>query len=329
MKALVLGGSGQMGRAVAKALAAAGWQVDAATGGGRALPVSLAGVRRIDAGPLAAMLGRGADLVFDPFCMTAADAAARLACRADVGRFVVVSTASVYADARGRSLESTGETGYPQFGAPVTEAQVTVPPGAGYSAGKVAMERAFRDSGATVTLLRPGAIHGPGARHPREWVVVKRLLDGRRRIAAVDGGKSLFATTATLNVALAVLAAQAAALDGPVNVADPDRPSVAQIIGHIAAAMGRAAAVVPVDGTLGAGFTPWSVGHPFLLDCGRLDRAGWQPLSYAQALPPYLDWIVERAGDWQTAFPAFAHYPADPFDYDAEDRALAMSGAFP
>lgn len=327
MKALVLGASGQMGRAVAAALAAAGWQVDAATGGGRPLPEGLAGVRRIDAGPLPAMLGGGADLVFDPFCMTAADAAARLTCRADIGRLVVVSTASVYADAAGRSLESAGETGYPQFAGPVDEGQATVPPGDGYSAGKVAMERAFRDSGAPVTLLRPGAIHGPGARHPREWVVVKRLLDGRDRIAVVDRGENRFATTAAQNVAPAVLAAQAAGLDGPLNVADPDRPNVAQIILHIAAAMGREVAVVPVADDSGAGGTPWSVGHPFLLDTGRLDRAGWRPLSYAQALPPYLDWMLARAGDWQAAFPTFAHYPSDPFDYATEDAALA--GAVP
>ena len=30
-----------------------------------------------------------------------------------------------------------------------------------------------------------------------------------------------------------------------------------------------------------------------------------------------------RAADWKTAFPMFGHNPSDPFDYAAEDAALA------
>lgn len=326
MKALVLGGTGQMGRAVAARLLAEGWEVAVATGGGRPLPPGLEGARHVAQTTLAEMVGRGVDALFDPFCMTAADAARRAAVAGDVGQFVIVSTASVYADAAGNGFE-TGT--FPDYRGPVAETNPTVAPGDGYSAGKAAMERACE--GLRATLLRPGAIHGPGARHPREWVVVKRILDGRPAFPVQGDGANLFQTTAAGNIARATLACLKAGAIGPVNVGDPGPPRLRDIVGLIAAAMGRDLPLVPVapdaaDAHVGA--TPWSVPHDVILDCGRLDALGWKPATYAEALPPYLDWMLAAgAGDWRAAFPGFAHYPHDPFDYAAEDRALASRPA--
>ena len=62
----------------------------------------------------------------------------------------------------------------------------------------------------------------------------------------------------------------------------------------------------------------------------RALASGWTGApGYAQSLPPYLDWMISHAADWRTAFPAFAGYPYDPFDYAAEDRALAAPSQRP
>jgi len=73
--------------------------------------------------------------------MHAADAAGLLAARGRVGRFVAISSAAVYQDARGRSL-ATQEQGFPQFDRPITEDQSTAAPGPGYAGSKMALEAA-------------------------------------------------------------------------------------------------------------------------------------------------------------------------------------------
>jgi hypothetical protein len=40
-----------------------------------------------------------------------------------------------------------------------------------------------------VSVLRPSRVHGTGASQPREWVFVKRALDGRRRLLLARGGR--------------------------------------------------------------------------------------------------------------------------------------------
>ena len=62
----------------------------------------------------------------------------------------------------------------------------------------------------------------------------------------------------------------------------------------------------------------------FIVSMEAADRLGYRPAgSYAETLPPYVDWMKANAADWKAAFPMFQHYPEDPFDYAAEDAALA------
>lgn len=105
-----------------------------------------------------------------------------------VGRLIVVSSASVYCDAAGRTLDEGPVGGYPEFAGPITEDQATVAPApATYSTRKIRMEEAATVRfGLHATILRPCAIHGPWSRHPREWWFAKRLLDNRPRIPLVD-----------------------------------------------------------------------------------------------------------------------------------------------
>ena len=102
----------------------------------------------------------------------------------DVGTLIVISSASVYRDAEGRSLDEAASGGFPDLPVPIGEDQPTVSPGPQtYSTRKAALEQALlENSRRPVTILRPCAIHGEGSRHPREWWFVKRILDGRREV---------------------------------------------------------------------------------------------------------------------------------------------------
>lgn len=61
---------------------------------------------------------------------------------------------------------------------------------------KVAVEAIIREAWAAgdfpATIMRLLAVYGPGDSLAREWFFVRRMLDGRRRIALPDGGLGLF-----------------------------------------------------------------------------------------------------------------------------------------
>jgi nucleoside-diphosphate-sugar epimerase len=335
-KALVFGASGQMARALVPMLAGQGWQVDAVARGGRDMPEAIAPfasqVPMLDSRAAVIRAAGGYDAVFDPMVLTATEAQDLLAAQSDVGQFCLISTASVYADAEGRSLESSGETGFPRFPRMITESQRTVAAGQGYSTGKVAMEAAF--AAARATILRPGAIHGIGARHPREWWFVKRILDGRREVPLLDGGRNIFHTSSAAGIAsLAVFCLNSGHL-GTFNVADPQALSAAQIASAICDAMGRRLMLVPIsdlpDHLSHIGFTPWSVENPMRLSTAKARALGWDGgPDYESQLSGYCTWLGQRAATWATDFPTFQAYGHDPFDYIGEDIALRHAARLP
>lgn len=336
-RALVFGGSGQIGTAVSETLLDAGWQVVAAARSGRPIPPELTGrgLSAVDARekPVAAVLdeiGTPVDALVHPMIFDAKGAHDVLACSHRFGALVAISTASVYADGQGRSLESAGTIGFPDFGRPVAEGQATVDPAAGgYSSDKVAMELALAEARVPVGILRPGAVHGPHGRHPREWWFIKRGMDGRKAIPVAYGGESRFHTTSTAAVARLVELCLREPCTVTLNVADVPAPSVAEIAAAISEATGLALPLIPFDGPPAedgrVGGTPWSVPLPFVLDCSKAQALGWQPSDYARDIARACRWIVEtaRQGDWREAFPVFTGYGYNPFDYAAEDAFLA------
>lgn len=328
-KALVLGASGQMARALVPMLAEQGWRVDAVTRAGRDLPPELTPFawHKPSADCRAQMIrdGKGYDAVFDPMAFDAGCAADLLAARDDVGQYCVISTASVYADAQGRALETAGETGFPEFPREIFETQPTVPPGAGYSAGKVALELALKD--APVTILRPCAIYGIGARHPREWWFAKRALDGRIKVPLVDAGQNIFHTSSATGIASFAAFCLENGHQGTFNVADPQALTVTQIAKAIGTAMGHRFTLIPVDDLpddlAHIGYTPWSVDKPMRVSSARARALGWDGgLTYDLQLPAYCAWMARHAATWASDFPAFASYGHDVFDYAGEDRVL-------
>ncbi len=337
--ALVLGGSGQIGQAAVGALLADGWDVRVlcrGTGdhaervrGWGAEPVL--GDRQ-DPAALDRALGAGVDVLVDAIAYDDRDAASVLAHHDRVGSAVVISSAAVYADDAGRSLETED---FPNLPDPVDEDQATVAPGrTGYAAGKVALEQAWLAQQAVpVTVLRPGAIHGPGCVQPREWTFVKRALDRRAvRVLAYDG-QSRFHTTSS--AVLGELTRLAAATPGTrvLNAADPRALTVAEIGAAVHAVMGHDAQTVTFPGAVrgNVGLTPWAVPAPVVLDMAAAARElGYvAPGGYEQTVGAAIEWLLAAAAreDWRTAFPGVARMEAgrDFFDYAAEDDHLARA----
>jgi nucleoside-diphosphate-sugar epimerase len=330
--AFIIGGTGQLGRATAAELLGRGWRVTLAARGGRTVPhdllqqgATLVTVDREQPGALARAIGAGADAVIDTVAYDAAHARQLLAIEPAVGGFVVISSAAVYRDAAGRTLDTARDSGFPELPEPVTEAQATVAPGpASYSSRKIALEETLL-AGAQrpVTILRPCAIHGTHSRHPREWWFVKRILDRRAFIPLALAGGSRFHTSAASNVA----ALAAMALDHPgsriLNSADPEAPSVAEIGRLIAAHMGYAGRMVGLGPAAPGhvGRSPWSVPRPYILDTTAAAALGYAPRTrYAEAIGPLCDWLAAHdPATWETAFPVLASYPWPLFDYAGED----------
>lgn len=329
--ASILGGTGQIGLAVAERLAGEGWEVRLVS---RA-PAPISGpwqhvaADRQDPIALRKALADGADLLLDCVAFEVRHAGQLLDLQDSVGRVALISSASVYCDAEGRTLDEAGETGFPDFPEPIREDHRTVEPGPQtYSTRKVATERRLlHGARIPVTILRPCATHGPYSKHAREWWFVKRLLDGRDRIPLAYGGRSRFQTTSTRAIAEAVRSSLSSNETQVLNVADANAPTVAEIGHAIMTAMGRHADLVglpdaPYPPLLGA--TPWSVEKPMV--CASSVPSAE---TYAQAVPRAIRWLIAatQGRDWCEVLPQLAAYPARHFDYDLDDQALAVDRA--
>jgi nucleoside-diphosphate-sugar epimerase len=340
--AFVIGASGQIGRQAVRALAADGWEVTAASRGGGADESRPQGVRtvrvdRSDTAALAAALGDGCDVLLDCVAYDGADARQLLALSGRIGSAVVISSAAVYQDERGRNFDAQTEPdGAPHFPLPLPETCATVTPGpATYGTRKVELERTLLEAADRLpsTLLRAGAVHGVHSPLPREIHFVKRALDGRPVRVLAHGGASRFHPVHTSNIAELVRLAAARPGARALNAGDPQAPTVAEISAAVDRALGVTSETVLIDGPPPAptvGDTPWSCPHPMVLDMSAAERElGYRPVTtYEESLPETVAWLaaeLDRA-DWRELFPLPAQLAAQYgnwFDYAAEDRWLA------
>jgi nucleoside-diphosphate-sugar epimerase len=344
--AFVLGGSGQIGRQAVRALATDGWEVTAASRGGRAAEGWPEGVRtvrvdRSDTAALAAALGDGCDVLLDCVAYDGADARQLLSLSGRIGSAVVMSSAAVYEDEHGRNFDTQTEPdGFPRYPLPLPETCATVPPGPStYGTRKVELERTLLEAGDRLpsTLVRAGAIHGVHSPLPREIHFVKRALDGRPVRVLAYGGSSRFHPVHASNIAELVRLAAAKPGSRVLNAGDPQAPTVAEISAGVDRALGVTSETVLVDGPPPAptvGDTPWGIPYPMVLDMSAAERElGYRAVTtYEESLPETVAWLVaelEKA-DWRKSFPLPARLSAehgDWFDYAAEDRWLAERGA--
>ncbi|MEU9212653.1 NAD-dependent epimerase/dehydratase family protein [Streptomyces sp. NPDC048415] len=338
-RVVVIGATGQIGRAAVGALARDGWAVTAASrGGGRddswPAEVRTARLDRADDTALAAVIGDGCDVLVDIVAYGAEHGRQLTGLAGRVGSAVVISSVAVYEDDKGRGFDTQAEPdGFPEYPVPIAESLRTVRPGeATYSTRKVALERELLGAGELLptTLLRAGAIHGPYCRSPRELYFVKRNLDGRRRRVLAFDGASRFHPASVHTIAELIRLAATRPGARVLNACDPDAPTVAEIGAAIDAVMGVETEDVLVDGPPPrptVGDTPWSVPLPVIFDMTAAERElGYRPVvRYAETLTETVASIERQlAGrDWREAYPAVLRAYGDLFDYAAEDAWLA------
>ena len=275
----------------------------------------------------------GFDLLVDVIPYEAAHAEQLLA--RDVGAIIAVSSASVYADANGNTLdEAQSADDFPELPVPIPETQPTVAPGdATYSTKKVQLERILLENERVpATVVRPCAIYGRGDRMAREWHLVKRALDRRPYVLLMNRGIGHFHTTAAENIGELVRLVAASPRTDVFNCGDPDPPTLLEIVRAIAEQTGHPFTEVLLAkgyerGELGA--TPWSVPRPLLVDMSKAERElGYQAATtWGEALPKQVAWLIEATRDreWSEVLPRGAQYLK--FDYDAEDELVRSLAA--
>jgi nucleoside-diphosphate-sugar epimerase len=274
-------------------------------------------------------VANGFDLFVDviPFEATHAEQLLGL----DVGAIVAISSASVYADEQGRTLdEAQGVDDFPEFPVPIPESQPTVEPGdETYSTKKVKLERILLENGRVpAAIVRPCAIYGRDDRMAREWFFVKRALDARPYVLLTNRGEGHFHTTASENIGELVRLIAAQPRTGVFNCGDPDPPKVLEIARAAGEAAGHRFTEVLLPDPAGrgeVGQTPWSAPRPLLVDMAKAERElGYRPVTtWADALPRQVAWLIEatRDRDWREVLPRGAEYLK--FDYEGEDLLVA------
>jgi nucleoside-diphosphate-sugar epimerase len=196
----------------------------------------------------------------------------------------------------------------------------------------------------SLTHFRYPNLYGPRQLAPREWSIIRRLLDGRRHIPVLDGGLTLESRAYVENAAHAVLLAvdkPAASAGGCYNVADEVTPSDAERAVAIADALGLPIELVNYPPAAGRPAYFWGVGrnleymgqdgppptHHKLLDIGRIrTELGYRdPVPFGEAIKRTVDWYrehpLERGGAEEAKI-------GDPFDYAGEDRMRAALTEF-
>jgi nucleoside-diphosphate-sugar epimerase len=338
-RAVILGGTGLIGRAAALRLLRSGWQVVVTGRDPARMPAELiaAGasflpVERRDNSQLAGAVGDGADLLVDCVCYTAADASQLLPFLAGVSSTVMISSKAVYADAEGRHSNSADA---PQFDGPIRETQPTVAPGdgdyntrEGYGANKVAAEQVLLDSVSPVTVVRPSKVHGPGAQRPREWVFVRRALDRRPAVLLAHRGAGVDHPTAAANTAALIEVAAARPGRRILNSADPDPPSGLEISRTVARYLGYRwdEVLLGDEADPALGRHPWDARYPIVLDLTAAAGLGYVPAGdYATTVADEIDWLIRSPRSGPAAMPPASEddFFAPFFDYAAEDRYLA------
>jgi len=176
------------------------------------------------------------------------------------------------------------------------------------------------------TLLAYPVVYGPRQVAPHEWCIVRRVLDGRRRIVVADGGIRLESRLYVDNAVHAVLLAvdrREAASGRKFVVADDDVVTMRQRIELVATRLGAEVELVDLPYELATPCHPyWRHGPDHRLrptariraELGYADAVG-----AADALAATVDWLVEHRP--APGGPEEARL-GDRFDYAHEDELI-------
>ncbi len=178
----------------------------------------------------------------------------------------------------------------------------------------------------SATHLRYPRLYGPGQVQPKEWSIVRRLLDGRSRMIVADGGLTITVLAYARNAAHALLTA----VDRPekaagriVNVTDERNVTMAQWITLLAQGLEREIELVSLPWVLARPAWPWgeATHHHRVLSTELLrSELGYRDvLGVEEALPATARWLADHPVERGSVTEAGLQ---DAFDYQAEDRLM-------
>ncbi len=329
MKALVIGGTGPSGPHTVNGLIERGFAVTVLHGGQHEVEF-VRPVEHIHTDPhfaetlVPALEGRSFDLVIATY--------GRMRIIADVlkgktGRFIGVGGSAVYAH---HDDPRWGPLGPPTL-VPEDSPRCDDPAGPKFNhlmwATEETVMRAHREGHYSATYFRYAMLYGAHAPANPDWSIVRRILDGRKRIVIAANGV-LKRRGYARNVAHALLLAvdKPAESSGQIyNIRDARQHTERQYLKFIAAHLGHACEIVEVPPALalkvykGASARPreWTMEY----DIGKITtQLGYRDVvPPARALAESVDWLVanrpERGGELERQL-------GDPFAYAAEDAML-------
>jgi nucleoside-diphosphate-sugar epimerase len=180
---------------------------------------------------------------------------------------------------------------------------------------------------ATAAHLRYPYVYGPYQLVPREWSIVRRILDGRTHMIVADEGLTLHHHGFTENLAHAVLLTidrPDAAAGKIFNTGDEEVLSVRQVIELVAAALDHELEIVSLPCELATPARPLlTQPRPThrVLDLARIRH----DLGYRDVVPARA--ALARTARWLTEHPCEPGgmeetVLTDPFDYAAEDALV-------
>ncbi|MPZ83518.1 MAG: NAD-dependent epimerase/dehydratase family protein [Actinophytocola sp.] len=195
-----------------------------------------------------------------------------------------------------------------------------------------------------LTHLRYPNLYGPRQLAPREWSIIRRLRDGRRRLPVLDAGLTLESRCYVDNAAHAVLLT----VDHPdrsagqmYSVVDEHTPSDADRVRAMAAVLGVEVELVNFPASVGYPAWYWGIGRSLrwgqdgtppptehlLIDMDKMKRElGYRDLvDFPEAIERTVNWYLanppEPGGEEERQL-------SDPFDYAAEDEFLTAYDRF-
>lgn len=191
----------------------------------------------------------------------------------------------------------------------------------------VRTERAVFDLLPHATHFRYPIVYGPYQALPREWCIVKRIIDHRPHIILPDDGLSLLSMGYAENLAHAVLLAvdQPDAARGQIfNCGDSQTLTLRQMVEVIADGLGHQWRIVSMPYEFAKPAKPLMMQPTTthrLMDISKLEqRLGYVDLVKPQeALVKTANWLLQNpfsSDDWQVKA------LQDPFDYFAEDQLI-------
>jgi nucleoside-diphosphate-sugar epimerase len=238
-----------------------------------------------------------------------------------VKRFVAVSGYSIYLNAPTKHEDFGLAVPVPED-APTVETKEQHEWGYLISLGEKTVMKHHAEGGFGATIFRYPKVYGPYAPGPWEWFFVKRILDGRTRVALEGDGLMIPQRGYADNLAYAIfLALQSEAASGQIyNGGDARSLSVKQVASVIANEMGHTWQTVGVPVSESPCGNPMAPRTSVLFDMAKLMRdTGYRDLvPVEEATRRTVRWLIEH----QPGPEDLSAFGPHIFDYEREDEIM-------